>query len=206
MNSEYELENLVHVVHKMARIIEKVMIKTWELSISRDKDSRELVWRELDELSRTLEEMRKEVVHSTLMYVARVQPLGKDLLTAYVLINVAYDIYRISRYCREIARVDNLLIPTLTVADFGLRELFEKAVEAISCLVSDLIELKPANKECVEQVDTFVDGIYAEALKNILVTRSMPGYEALKLLIVRHIERIVDHAVYVERYLEELSE
>lgn len=168
MTSERGLENTVHVVRKMAELVGDAMSKTRKLFLSRSSEGRELIWEELNNLSIVLEGMREEVFYSTLMYVARVQPLGKDLLLAYMLINVAYDMYRISRYIREIARIDNLLYPSLSLADLRLEALYEKAFEAILCLVKDLAELRPFNKGCVEDVDAFVDNAYADALKSFL--------------------------------------
>lgn len=87
-----------------------------------------------------------------------------------------------------------------------LDHLFEKAHEAVKYAIKDLLELKLLNKEKVESADSLIDTVtvYASMLRKIIEWDKIPSFKALELIIIRHIERIIDHTQYIEQYLAEL--
>lgn len=206
MDSEYSLTSILHSIAKLAVLIENVMDTTSKLFRANDLIEREKAWSIIEELSTSVEEIRKAIIENILVYIAKTQPLGKDLVTSYVILNVTYDAYRVTRYCREIARVDKALAPSSSLSDLGLGDLFEKALEAIRLAMRDLSSLKPISKEKISEIDRYVDALYEESIKSIIEREITTSIKALRLLVVRHIERIVDHANYIEQYLSDLAE
>uniref|UniRef100_A0A7J3Z909 PhoU domain-containing protein n=1 Tax=Ignisphaera aggregans TaxID=334771 RepID=A0A7J3Z909_9CREN len=193
---------LIHKVHHIKRVLQV----TEKLIAVSDVKQREELWKEVEDMSAILERVRMEFVNEVLVFMARRQPLGRELLTAHILISIAYDVYRISRYCREIARIDSMLASSSsglsTVAN--LSEAFKEAVKAIEAALSDLVEFSPRRTNIVKEIDTRIDDVYKSVLLEITSSTTVSRDMAVKALIMRHIERMVDHAQYIEQYLSEL--
>ncbi|MEM1693408.1 MAG: PhoU domain-containing protein, partial [Ignisphaera sp.] len=127
-----ELERLKSIILHMASHIRDIVSKTSKLFKEIDMDSRRGIWEEIDSTSAMLDRIRKEFVNEVLVFMARRQPLGKELLISHTLISIAYDVYRISRYCREIARIDSVLAPQFSVANIRVvGDAFEEATRAV---------------------------------------------------------------------------
>ncbi|MEM4553676.1 MAG: PhoU domain-containing protein [Ignisphaera sp.] len=200
-----ELERLRSILLHMAEHTHKVMIKTSELFNESNTTVRESLWREIDEISSILDRIRREFVNEVLVFIARRQPLGKELLIAHTLISIAYDVYRISRYCREIARIDIMLTPESIASIKGASEMFRYAIKAVENALKDLVELKPVNERAILEIDNNVDTQYRALLKEVISREYVDRSTSLKVLIMRHIERIVDHANYIEDHLKLLT-
>ncbi|MEM4814067.1 MAG: hypothetical protein QXW24_07690, partial [Ignisphaera sp.] len=123
----------------------------------------------------------------------------------HTLISIAYDVYRISRYCREIARIDIMLTPESIASINGASEMFGYAIKAVENALKDLIELKPVNERTILEIDSNVDTHYRALLKEVISREYVDRSTSLKVLIMRHIERIVDHANYIEDHLKLLT-
>ncbi|MEM0005792.1 MAG: PhoU domain-containing protein [Ignisphaera sp.] len=201
-----ELERLKSIILHMASHIRDIVSKTSKLFKEIDMDSRRGIWEEIDSTSAMLDRIRKEFVNEVLVFMARRQPLGKELLISHTLISIAYDVYRISRYCREIARIDSVLAPQFSVANIRVvGDAFEEATRAVERALDDLVRLKPTNENIVVEIDGRVDKLYNTLLVDVSSRDSVDRMTALGILVMRHIERIVDHANYIERYLKDLE-
>ncbi|MEM0228569.1 MAG: PhoU domain-containing protein [Ignisphaera sp.] len=201
-----ELERLKSIILHMASHIRDIVSKTSKLFKEIDMDSRRGIWEEIDSTSAMLDRIRKEFVNEVLVFMARRQPLGKELLISHTLISIAYDVYRISRYCREIARIDSVLAPQFSVANIRVvGDAFEEATRAVESALDDLVRLKPTNENIVVEIDGRVDKLYNTLLVDVSSRDSVDRMTALGILVMRHIERIVDHANYIERYLKDLE-
>ncbi len=200
-----ELERLKSILVHMVQHIKRVLRVTEKLVAVSDVRQREELWKEIEDIATILERVRREFVNEVLVFMARRQPLGRELLTAHILISIAYDVYRISRYCREIARIDSMLAPSSGLSTVtNLSEAFKEAVKAVEVALSDLIEFSPKRVEIVKEFDTHIDDMYKTVLLEITSSATVSREMAVKALIMRHIERMVDHAQYIEQYLSEL--
>lgn len=201
-----ELEKLKGILIRMAQNIKGILQVTEKLMSVSDVEQRKRFWREIENTAAILDRIRREFVNEVLVFIARRQPLGRELLASHVLISIAYDVYRISRYCREIARIDSMLAPSSglsTVAN--LSEAFREAEKAVEAALNDLIEFSPKRVGIVNEVDNHVDEAYKNVLLEVTSSTTVSREVAVKAIIMRHIERIVDHAQYIEQYLSELT-
>jgi phosphate transport system protein len=201
-----ELEKLKGILIRMAQNIKGILQITEKLMSVSDVEQRKMFWREIENTAAILDRIRREFVNEVLVFIARRQPLGRELLASHVLISIAYDVYRISRYCREIARIDSMLAPSSglsTVAN--LSEAFREAEKAVEAALNDLIEFSPKRVDIVNEVDNRVDEAYKNVLLEVTSSTTVSREVAVKAIIMRHIERIVDHAQYIEQYLSELT-
>ncbi|MCS7111500.1 MAG: PhoU domain-containing protein [Ignisphaera sp.] len=200
-----ELERLKSILLHMTSHINRVVDATAKLFRESNLDKRKEMWREIDETSALLEKIRRDFVNEVLIFMARRQPLGRELLIAHTLINIAYDVYRISRYCREIARIDFMLAPDSGVAAIqGFDSVFGEAANAVRNALNDLTGFKPSNEQIIAEIDSRIDERYKSLLKIVSMKDSVGRIEALGILVMRHIERIVDHANYIEGYLKDI--
>jgi phosphate transport system protein len=202
-----DLEKLKAILLQMAQNVRTVINYTKKIIESEDLETRRSLWREIEELSIALDRTRRKFIIEVLMFIARRQPLGRELLTAHALISIAYDVYRVSRYCREIARIDSMLAPASSLASTSnISSAFDEAVKALEAALSDLAEFAPKRADVVDRIDEKIDKEYREILEEIATRDVVPRDKAVKALIMRHVERIVDHAHYIEQHLAEVTE
>lgn len=169
-------------------------------------EGRERARGEIESLTFVIEEIRRDLTMLILMAIARTQPLGRELITLHSMISAVYDTYRISRYCRELARIDALLSPRSGLSEIReIRDAFQRAKEAVIAALGDLERGYPANWELVAKIDAEIDKRYAEIMRDVASSEVVTRGRALELLAMRHIERIVDHAVYIESHVKEIA-
>ncbi|MEM1864587.1 MAG: PhoU domain-containing protein, partial [Desulfurococcaceae archaeon] len=149
MSFTKDLERIKDILVKMAILTKESVDKAYALFTTMDDlESRRKVWNEVNEISVILDNLRKELVMEVLMFIARKQPLGLELREAQITISIAYDIYRISRYCREIARIDMLMTPESNVSKIrDIRAVFNLAKNAVEAVIRDLEELRPMGND-----------------------------------------------------------
>ncbi|MEM0368752.1 MAG: PhoU domain-containing protein [Desulfurococcaceae archaeon] len=207
MSSIKELQRIKDTLLKMARLTGESIDKVNSLfMINGDLESRRKTWNEINEITVILENLRKELVTEVLVFIARRQPLGLELREAQIIISIAYDIYRISRYCREIAKIDMLMMPESNVSRIeDIKRIINMATYIVKSIVKDIEELKPLSESTALSIDYEVDNEYSKVLKEVATRELVSRETACKALLMRHIERIVDHVVYIEQYLKELQ-
>ncbi|MEM4681627.1 MAG: phosphate uptake regulator PhoU, partial [Acidilobaceae archaeon] len=132
------------------------------------------------------------------------QPLGRDLLLAETSINVAYDLYRIARYFREIVAAVEQLGGFSNVLSQDELQAFVQLKEMIELAISTYMSWKPHAVKKVIDLDNVYDELYRRYLNLVLKSEQVDSKIALRLLIVRHMERIADHATYIVRSAERL--
>jgi len=175
------------------------LIETSEL------DERRRLWSEIKDTVVLLDELRGQFIDEVLLFIAQEQPLGRDLVVSHVLLSITYDALRISRYCREIATIDSMLAPTSGLYKLvDLSHTFKKVVEAVEAALRDLEEFNPRRKNLVAEVDRYIDEVYKNTLLEVASSDTVRRELALKALLMRHIERIVDHIQYIEQHLEKV--
>ncbi|MEM2025072.1 MAG: PhoU domain-containing protein [Desulfurococcaceae archaeon] len=192
---------------RMAKLTEESTDKIYALfSSDINLNEREKAWDEIKEISIILENLRKEIVTEVLVFIARRQPLGLELREAQIIISITYDMYRISRYCREIAKIDMLMMPGSSISRIQeLQSTFALAASAVKAIVGDIDKLNPLSEEVLLNIEREVDERYGRVLKEITKSETVSREVACKALLMRHIERIVDHTLYIEQYLKELQ-
>lgn len=207
MSSIKELQRIKDILLKMVRLTGESIDKVNSLfMINSDLESRRKIWNEINEITVILENLRKELITEVLIFIARRQPLGLELREAQIIISIAYDMYRISRYCREIAKIDMLLMPESNVGRIkDIKRIINIVASIVKSIAKDIEELKPISESMVLNVDYEVDNEYSKVLKEVTTKELVSREIACKALLMRHIERIVDHVVYIEQYLKELQ-
>lgn len=143
-----------------------------------------------------VEELRMYITRDTLLYIARWQPLGNDLTKAEGFIKAAYDLYRISRYLREIVKLNNIAGP-LSNLQLNI-EVLEKSRNMVKFAVRSILSSDSSMPQLVEQTDKDIDAYYEASLRE-LAKEYVPREKAIEALFARHVERIADHATYLAK-------
>ncbi len=142
------------------------------------------------------EVLRDNIEVQATLFIAKFQPLGPELVLAKAVIRVSYDLYRIARYDREIIRIIEL--------SKGRHKPSQSLIE-VAGHVFNMVDLAfqafdKGDKSLFEQVknlDNQVDEAYLSALRRVSTLESIAPGDALELLVLRHLERIADHSVYI---------
>ncbi|ASI99702.1 phosphate signaling complex PhoU family protein [Thermococcus celer] len=133
--------------------------------------------------------MRDEVLDIATELLVRYSPVAGDLRFIQSAIDVSYDLYRISRYAMEIERTMRVVKPDCVP---GLsKEGFEVTVKAVRTAIDGFSNLDETSAGRLLELDEKIDGLYLKSLENL---RDPDRCSAVDALILRHLERISDHA------------
>ncbi len=137
--------------------------------------------------------LRTSLVERSVEALARYQPMARELrrITAYM--EASYDLFRVARYALEITRV----LARVPSCSTGLGEEAETAREMLEDAYRALRREDPVLAERVLDLDERVDRAYLRALDELAIREGLGRCEVARLLILRHLERIADHAVYI---------
>lgn len=143
-----------------------------------------------------VEELRHVIAIETLLFIARWQPLGRDLARAESYIRASYDLFRVARYLREIVVLDEVAGPLYEVgvntsALAKARSMVDRAIKALLSEDSNIAG-------DVEAEDREIDEYYKLSIER-LSEEVVPRKVAVEALYARHVERIADHATYIAR-------
>ncbi len=203
---ESEMNKLVGILYNMYSIVKEILENTIRLFIEEDQDKRRLIRENIEKQVNTVDVLRQDSFKNALLFIARFQPLGRELRFIEAYINVCYDIYRISRYCREISRIDDI-IDNLYVEEFrDLREGLKWAKEMVELAFRGFIENRLDYAKRVLDMDSKLDNMYVGYLKKLTTMETVSRYYAAKIVIARHVERIGDHATYIANHTLSLEQ
>jgi phosphate transport system protein len=186
---DLEEKRLLEMIERMYDLVDSVLSIVSEGSVGRLKD--------IEGMVALVEEYRNNISSQATLFIARFQPLAEDLILAESVISVAYDLYRVSRYAREIA----LLAERIGGLRGNVNEDALRALEIARSMVREAVEaFTKGKREYVEEVnmkDSLVDEVYHKYLDMLRGSDSLSSRDATSLLLARHVERIADHATYI---------
>lgn len=191
------LENRLRDIYAIST---RVLANTVSLTNVKDDAARNELSSKIEEDVALLDILKREISEIILAYTIRYQPLGKDFRKIHTFLDVLYDVYRVGRYCREIMLVDKHV---KKLGDESLRELRDPLKLAREAYENAYQALFNECKKCLERVreiDDVIDELYMSYLREIGSKETLPNSAVAKALILRHIERIVDHAVNIASY------
>lgn len=165
-----------------------------------DDVTRVKLGKEIEEKLALVEILKKEITEDLLTYAIKYQPLGRDFRRVHIYLDVLYDVFRIGRYCREITLVDKYVKKLSDESLKDLRGLLDLAREAYENSYQVLFEDCKTCGERVREIDDVVDELYLKSLKEAGSADTLPNSAVARVLVMRHVERIVDHMVGIVSY------
>ncbi|QDA31146.1 phosphate uptake regulator PhoU [Thermococcus indicus] len=136
--------------------------------------------------------IRGEVLDIATELLVRYSPMASDLRFIQSAVDVSYDLYRISRYAMEIERTVKILRPR-RMPELSERG-FEITVRAVRTALGAFENLNEVDAGRLLELDDAIDELYLRSLEEL----EEPDKEkALNALVLRHLERICDHATEI---------
>lgn len=194
---EVGLAGLERNAKEMHKVTLGLLKRALSLIVAKDPEERERLLREIEDEVALLDVLKRSSTEAILVFTMRYQPLGRDFKWVHALLGVVYDMFRIGRYCREIAIADRY-VSRLSDESLGdLKEVVELAIEAYENAYRAFFEGCSSCVDVVKEIDSKVDKLYLELLKEVGSVKVVPTTTVAKTLVLRHVERIVDHAVNI---------
>jgi len=188
------LERLMGMVLDMANLSEDCVKKSIEMYAEGTHLEEEVF-----DKSEKLRFLQNEVDDMAIEIIARYQPVSSDLRFLRSSMDIAYGFQRFGRYAYDIAQV------LKTAGDVS--SCSKDAVISAAEQVTDMVEVskKVFAKRDVElaktlaKMDDVIDEMYNSYIKKIMDSKNFETTKCVvsATLILRYLERIADHAVYI---------
>lgn len=186
------INRLSNLLHDMSRVSQECVTMAIDAYL-RDRGVVQEVYAKANQLAILKEEVNDLAIELMIRY----QPVAADLRFVSSCMEVAYDLVRFGRYAYDIAQIRE---------QFGdLGNCDKSMIAEMSSIVSKMLEdsisaFNKKDKDLAERLirmDDTVDTAYRSNLKRI-VNNNMDLRCALSsVLVMRYLERIADHAVYI---------
>jgi phosphate transport system protein len=188
------LEQLTNMILDMANLAEKAVRTSLEIYQEKSGVTSETVFH----ISEQLRFLREETSGLAVEILARYQPLARDLRFVKSCIDISYDLSRFGRYAYDISLTPEW-IGDLSFCDF--RVPLETADNALAMIRKSLVAFKNKDVTLAKTLpadDDLIDRVYKDTLVSILKDEGVKKECMLAVaLLMRHIERIADHACYI---------
>jgi phosphate transport system protein len=194
---EVSLSGLEKNAKDMYRVSLELLRKVLGLVTTESPRERERLLGEIEDGAALLDVLRRNSTEAILLFAMRYQPLGRDFKWVHSLLGVVYDMFRIGRYCREIALADRYVSRLSEESLRDLKEVVELAIEAYENAYRAFFEGCASCVDRVKEIDSRVDSLYMGLLKEVGSAGVVPSTTVAKVLVLRHIERVVDHIVNI---------
>ncbi len=158
-------------------------------------------YEEVEAISSKLITMAEEAEDKALELIARFQPVASDLRIIKSYMKVTYDLARYGRYALDISQIYMKLGGLKECEDWIRRfvmEMGEKVLNMVR-ISTELLKSRDTNlASSLSEIEKQVDNMYFKYL-DILVEKVPATNKCMmsSILVVRHLERIADHASYI---------
>jgi phosphate transport system protein len=154
------------------------------------------------ESSEKLRSLHRQVSDLCMEVIARYQPVASDLRLIKASFEISYGFYRYARYAKDIIEVLEIF-GDLSDCDHSLvTETAQKTQDMIKMSIEAFAKRDVALARQVPSMDDFVDDKYRKHLREVLASRTDMKCSTSAALILRYLERISDHAVYIAESVE----
>jgi phosphate transport system protein len=188
------LEQLTMMVLDMSSLTEKTIIKALEAYQKKSVVTADSIF----QLSNQLGMLKESTNDLAVELLARYQPLAVDLRYIKSCIDISYDLSRFGRYAYDIALTPSWL-GDLSSCDFTIS--MDMAEKALAMIRKSMVAFKNRDAELAKTLskdDDVIDGMYKETITSMLDNRNMNmKCVVATTLLVRHLERMADHACYI---------
>lgn len=151
-------------------------------------------------LSAKLSSMADPVEDIAFEIIARFQPVASDLRIIKSYMKICYDFKRYGRYALDISQIYERL-GGMDACDLSFRKISkEMGLETVKMVETSIQSLRNHDAELAKtlsKMEEHVDQLYCDYLDKLIVTTSTTACTISSLLVVRYLERIADHAIYI---------
>ncbi|MGD0803861.1 MAG: phosphate uptake regulator PhoU [Candidatus Bathyarchaeia archaeon] len=188
------LDQLTKMILDMSRLTEKTIISSLDAYQKKSEVTADSIF----QLSNQLGMLKESTNDLAVELLARYQPLAVDLRYIKSCIDISYDLSRFGRYAYDIALTPSWL-GDLSSCDFTVS--LDMADKALAMIRKSIVAFKNRDAELAKTLskdDDVIDRMYKEAINSIMNNKDAEmKCVVATLLLVRHLERMADHACYI---------
>jgi phosphate transport system protein len=156
---------------------------------------------QISDLSEAIASLAEKAENKAFELIARFQPVASDLRTIKSYMKISNDFARYGRYALDISRICKRM-GSLRKCEAWISDYVENMSEKVLRMVQTSIRaLKTHDVELARSISTIekkVDKMYFEFLDMLIEKASATSQCTIaSVLVVRYLERIADHAVYI---------
>jgi phosphate transport system protein len=156
---------------------------------------------QISELSEAIVSLAEKAENKAFELIARFQPVASDLRTIKSYMKISNDFARYGRYALDISQICKRM-GSLRKCDAWVSDYIENMSEKVLSMVQTSIRaLKHHDVELARSISILekdVDEMYFEFLNKLVKEASETSQCTIaSVLVVRYLERIADHAVYI---------
>jgi len=195
------LERLQTIIMKMAKLSEKSVLTSIEAYDNGVNHKRQIF-----DWSEKLRSLKEEIANLAIESIARFQPVAGDLRFIRSCMELAYGFSRFGRYAYDIVDVLETIGPISACDKTAV-------LEMVLLTIRSLETQDKAATSKLYQMDDTVDTLYRKYLREVITEQQNDKNKTYTdtacyisaLLILRHLERISDHACYIVDSLHYLA-
>jgi phosphate transport system protein len=155
---------------------------------------------EVNNWSNQLKVLDDQVSDMSIELIARFQPVASDLRYIKASLEISYGFYRYGRYAHDIMEVLDTFGDLTACNPSVVEAAAEKTREMIKLSVEAFSKKDVELAARITGLDDYVDSAYRDYIRSLMKSRKVNLRCALsETLILRYLERIADHAVYIGR-------
>ena len=197
-----ELQELNYEMINLAAAAEDA-IDTVTQSLSADEESSA---REAMELTRSMDEMERDIENRCFRLLLQQQPVARDLRTVSAALKMVTDLQRIGDQCANIAELSLLWPGTTQKAQdlANIRAMSQKAAvmvkRSIFAYANRDVEAAKAVIDLDDEVDELFQRVKRELVELLVESREEADRAIDLIIIAKYLERIADHAVNIAQW------
>lgn len=153
------------------------------------------------DLSRLISSMAEDAENKAFELIARFQPVASDLRVIKSYMKIAYDFARYGRYASDISYICKRMVSLAKCEEWMssyIGNMSEKVLEMVQISINALKNHDEKVARSISDLEREVDEAYFGFLEKLTKTAVATNKcTVASVLVVRYLERIADHAVYV---------
>jgi len=186
------MDRLRNILLEMGRLSEQTVAKAIEgYHIGKNLD-------DVGKWSISLKQLDDQVGELSVELIARFQPVASDLRYIKACMEISYGFYRYGRYAHDIMEVLETFGDPANCDHTVVETTAEKTKEMIKLSVNAFAKNDVDLAKQIIALDDYVDNAYRDYITKLMKSKKVDLRCALsQTLILRYLERIADHAVYI---------
>lgn len=192
-----QLKRIQRDVLRMGALVEKSFWLARQALFERDLEAP----KQISELDDQIDELYRQIEHDCVTLIALQSPVAQDLRLLSALFHLVRDLERIGDYAEDLGEIALLLFPYPTPTHMNQVKLMcDRCRAMLAMSLAALSDLDAESGLAVKIRDDAVDLDYEMLYTSLAQQRDVPGVIepiVLLVLIIRHLERMADHATNI---------
>jgi phosphate transport system protein len=197
INFDRQLRRIQRDVLRMGALVENSFCLAREALFDRNLEAAEQIHKQDKKIDRLYKQIELDCVN----LIALQSPVAQDLRLLSALMQLVRDLERIGDYAKNLGDVAVQLFPYSDLPHTGqIRVMFDRCRAMLALSLESLSNLDEQASRDVRHRDDAVDSDYNTLYALLAKQKNVPGMVepiVLQVLIIRHLERMADHAANI---------